>query len=171
MKELLSVTNHHYSEPHEYKSLRKGDMLLFCGSYSNSDPAVHVHYLSDAPIWLLGGCLCSGRSHHSAVLTESHLPATSVLFFCLKTPCLFSAQFNCLMWSPSQIPRCRGQHFKQYWCHCCITEQTSCILHLCNVLLYIAANLSFHLDGSFLSLMAKGQQIFGYELGGNLTHI
>lgn len=145
---------------------------LFCGSYSNSDPTVHVHYLSDAPIWLLGGRLYSWRSHHSAVLTESHLPPTWGLFFCLKTPRLFSVQFNCLLWSLSQIPRCRGQHFKQYWCHCCVTEQTNVsTLHLCNMLLYSAANWSFHLGGSFLSLMAKGQQIFGYELGGNLTHI
>lgn len=32
---------------------------LFCSSYSNSDPTVHVHYLSDALTWLLGGCLYS----------------------------------------------------------------------------------------------------------------
>lgn len=52
-----------------------------------------------------------------------------------------------------------------------LNKQMSCTLHLCNMLLYSAANWSFHLGGSFLSLMAKGQQIFGYELGGNLTHI
>lgn len=39
------------------------------------------------------------------------------------------------------------------------------------MLLYSAANLSFHLGGSFLSLMAEGQQVLGYKLGGNLTHI
>lgn len=49
---------------------------LCCGSYSNSGPVVHVQYLPDAPIWLLGGRLYSSMSYHSAVLAESCLPAT-----------------------------------------------------------------------------------------------
>jgi len=52
-----------------------------------------------------------------------------------------------------------------------LSKQVSCALHLCKLLLYSVASLSFHLGGSFVSLMDMGQQILGHGLGGTLTPI
>lgn len=168
MKELLSVTNYHYREPHEYKSLRKGDMLFILWLLFQQWP-----YCPCAlSLWCthLASWWASVQLKVSSFCSSDRVPFTSHL----RPVLLVSSQFNltvfCHPWA--KYPDVEASILSNIDAIAVsLNKQMSCTLHLCNMLLYSAANWSFHLGGSFLSLMAKGQQIFGYELGGNLTHI